>query len=510
MIKRLPILYLALLALLAGCGNQLVGQRFRAERALWNANQETKRLTIRPSLVTEDQWYGLAARYEGIASEYGTVPVLPDSTEEGIASREIHIIVARALLNAAQLHSAVRDSLRMMELFERVASEFADVPQVAAEVALAQAGIAEGNGDWEKALDAYQRVLDNAPPRPGEIGVGAVVMELPVRMARIRANQAGASSPRDPFYEEAISYYETMIEAHPDSRVAIEARRQLATVATDLQDWNSAIQELRSLEGILETFPEPSLDPGEVRFTIASIQNQDPTKSSEEPAKTLQSILQDYPDSPYIPKTLLALANLAATEGELETSFRYLDQIREEHSDEEVDAAQAMLFRGRLLEANGRWAEALEVFRALPVHHAITESALQAHMEIVAHYKRTGDEEGTKAALEKAEREYREYIVRYPQGWTSFTARRLLAQTLALQEKYADAVTEMVDLGEALLNTRQGAALMINAAKMAYLDLEDTTMAADILDRVGTLYARAELGRWASSEATRLRGEMIN
>jgi TolA-binding protein len=510
MIKRFPFLFLGLVFLVAGCGDELVGQRYRAERALWNADQETRRLTIRPSLVTEDQWYGVADLYERIAIDFGSLPVLPDSTEEGAASREIHIIVARALLNAAQLHSAVRDSIRMLELFEQVATDYADVPQVAAEVALAQGGIAEGGGDWEAAIGAYRRVLDNAAPRPGETGVGAVVMELPVRMARIRANRADASTSKGPFYEEAILYYKGMSEAYPNTRVDIEARRQLTTVATDLQDWDSAIEELHGLEAILMAVPEPTRDPGEVRFTIAMVQNQDPTKPAKETAGTLQSLLADYPDSPYAPKALLALANQAATEGELEEALLYLDRIRDEYGDNESEASQAMLFRGRVLERNDRWAEALEVFRALPVRHALSEAALIAHMEIVDHYQRVGDEEGMKTALGRAEREYREFIFRYPQGTISFSARRLLAQSLARQERYADAVTELVDLGESLLNTRQGASLMINAAKMAYLDLEDTTMAADILDRVGTLYARAELGRWAIGEATRLRGEMVN
>ena len=87
-------------------------------------------------------------------------------------------------------------------------------------------------------------------------------------------------------------------------------------------------------------------------------------------------------------------------------------------------------------------------------------------------------------------------------------ANERLVQTLALQEEYDSAIGEMLSLSERLAGTPKGVALLIDAAKLAYESLAETTRAADILDKAGVLYGHLDVGKWASNEATRLRRTM--
>jgi hypothetical protein len=63
----------------------------------------------------------------------------------------------------------------------------------------------------------------------------------------------------------------------------------------------------------------------------------------------------------------------------------------------------------------------------------------------------------------------------------------------------------MLSLGEDLAKTPRGPAVFIAAAEAAFAGLGDTTRAVTILERIGELYAGAEIGKLAMAEADRLR-----
>ena len=220
---------------------------------------------------------------------------------------------------------------------------------------------------------------------------------------------------------------------------------------------------------------------------------------------TLLSLLQDYPKSPYAPQALMGLAVQAGQRGELQDALGYLERVRTDYADAQNVMPEALLTRARLLEQNDRWPEALETYRALPVQHPISEAALAAPLEIVNHYARLHDEKAVSEALATAERHYREFVARYPPGPYSVSARDKLARTLALQKRYNEAVSELVELGESMSKAPQGANYLLGAARMAYKDMNDSRWAAEILDRTGKLYPNTDVGRWASTEAARLR-----
>jgi hypothetical protein len=85
------------------------------------------------------------------------------------------------------------------------------------------------------------------------------------------------------------------------------------------------------------------------------------------------------------------------------------------------------------------------------------------------------------------------------------SARQKLVQVLSLQERYGDAVQELVGLGKALGPSPQGAQFLLAAARMSIVQLADTVRTVDILEYTGQLFSNAEVGRWALSEAKRLR-----
>ncbi len=497
-----------------------VGRRYRAEKALAEADWQYQNYQIRPADVSDAQWKDLAQTYEQVAQEY-TKPVGTVAADSTVLLTQT--LAARALFSAARVYAQLGDSIHVEQIFETMATNYADVPQVAAEVNLARAGVAEGRRDFAQAAYLYQQVVENTEPAPGLPNAAGAVLELPLRIARLRAVAAGVAGinpetgeptgepldpvDRIPYYDDAKAYYERRVRDHDGTRIQIESQAHLAELYADTGDWHEATLALRELERQLGRMEEPPRQPCEVRFAIAGIQMR--TGLPPDSARvTLTNLLEEYPDCPIAPQALAALANNAVQRNQVDEAIDYLERIADEYENETDTAAQAILNKGQLLEANDRWQEALEAFRTLRTEYPITQAALNAPLAIAAHYDRIGNEEAEATALEQAERDYRDFISRYPPGPSSLFARERLAQTLVLRDKESEAIDVLVELGTEMQGTRQGASTLIAAARMAYADIADTARAASILDQVGKAYAEVDVGVWATNEAVRLRESM--
>jgi TolA-binding protein len=501
---RTGLLWVALALLLASCGDQRIGLRYQAERELWRADWEQRNLAIRPGQAAESEWRAMAARYMSIADRYGAAP---GSVSGRAGDPAVRTLAARALFAAIQINGGLQDSLQVESIYERMARDFDDLSTVAAEVALARGRIAERERDYGAAADFYQTVVDRTQPRSGATGIAGAMLDLPLRIAQLRSQGAPGGVATDA-YAAARSYYERLAGDVVSDTVQCESRVFLAQVASDLGEWDRAVQILRSLETELQASPKPARTPCEVRFAIAGIQSR--TGADLEVARaTLTSLLTDYPDCSSAAQALLVLAYNAQQRGQVDEALEHLDQVVREHADDQETASEALLARARMLELHNRWAEALEAYRGVSIQFPISRAALQGPLEIALHYSRTGETEALATALQQAERDYRGMIARYPSKTLGYSARERLVQTLAVQRKFDAAITELLSMGDELQGTSQGASALLAAARMAFVDLHDTTRAVTILERAGAAYAEAGVGQWATAEAQRIRGTML-
>ena len=158
-------------------------------------------------------------------------------------------------------------------------------------------------------------------------------------------------------------------------------------------------------------------------------------------------------------------------------------------------------------ERTNRWQEALELYRAIPLAHPLSEPTLLAPLEIVQHYARVGDAEGRGRALKDAEDAYREFIERYPSQGYVVSARAKLADVLATEKRYGEAVEELLQIAQAQKGNQAGVVSLLRAASMAISEMQDVDRALEILDRGSSWYEGSDLGRELRKEAERIRRE---
>jgi TolA-binding protein len=495
--REQALIPLAILA--ASCGTDpKVGERFRAERDLWRLDAEYRVLAGPAERGKTVEWERLAGEYLRIADRHKAA--IEGSTD---ADRQASELVAHAMFTAAQAYSIARDSLEVDRIYQQMSRFFERVPNVAADVAIARGRIAEGRGSIREAVELYQAAVDVVTPDPDAAGTAGTILQYPLRIARLLA-RTSPNGPTEPFYARARAYYQRMANGSLGEKVRAESLGLLAEAAGDLGNWADATRMLSALEAELRNQAHPVRDPASVRLAIAGIQRRSGA-GPETVHETLSSIIRDYPESKLDPEVWIRLAETAVDRGRMREAIGHLDDIVQKYPDDEQAVSDALLTKGRILEQNDHWPEALETYRTLSFTHPISEPALWVPLEIAGHYARANDKKALKNSLQEAERTYRDFISRYPPGQRTVFAHERLVQTLMLQQSYDSTVTEMVKLGEDLVGTRRGVDLMIGAAGIACFQ-EDTSKAVGILERLGQLYTNADVGTWAQNEADRLRG----
>jgi TolA-binding protein len=487
--------------LLVGCASPDLGKRYRAERDLLAADQRYYALSALPRQPDDAPWRALAGEYADIAAR--TLPAADAAPDPGSPLWEqLQEIAARALFTAAQIHAALQDSVRVDQIFQQMATAFAGVPDIAGEVSLSRGRIAESRGELEEAIGCYESVVRDFQPHPGEPGIGGMVLALPLRIARLRAQLAGASHD-SVHYGPARTYYRRLAEDGSAPDVAAEASAHLADIAAELGRWEEAARILQRLEQQLRGLRPRPREPAEVRFAAFEARLHVYT-SLDSMQSDIESLAQDYPRHQLAPRARLAMAAELSARGQTEDALAVLDQLLRDSRTSFV-VPDALLAKAQLLERQGRWKEAVSEYRSLLSGHPVSPAALRSHLEIADHYLRAGNDYARMKALDQAQRAYREFLVRYPENPYTVRAWELLIRTLTLQQRHVEAVDEMLRLSERVAGSSKEPQLLVEAARTAATQLGDTSRAIAILQQTAQRLPQTRIGTWSTHEIDRLR-----
>ena len=498
MTPRSVLSLLLLVPLLAGCSEGSLSTRYRAERDVWRAQRELDRLNLRPQLTADGEWRALAGTFRGVGERYADVPVT-EGDEDAVLTRTL---AAEALGRSAGLLAALGDTAAALASYADIEQRFDAYDNAAAGAALASARLRQASRDFEGAYEDYGRALDRVEPDAGRPGPQGEILRVPLTRARLKA-AGGDDAARTKAYAEARAWYAALIAAAPGTANEADARSRLIDLATDERDWAAVVAEMRRLETTLRGMENAPQDPAEVRAGIAEVQRRG-LGDAVAGATTLRSLVEDYPDSRHAARALVALAQYERGQGDPEAALGYLDTFDGRFSEDLDLAPLARLERGRALAAAGRWSAALEVFRALPVEHPLSEAALDSHLEIVSHFDAAGKAEERGQALDDAEIAYREFLERYPSERFAPAARERLTRVLLQQRRWKEAVDEMVILAEALPENPARARLLWDAGRIADERLDDEERASRLFREAARLYPDSELGKDAARRAAEM------
>ncbi len=215
--------------------------------------------------------------------------------EEFVKKNPTSKIIGQAKFQIARLYFIKEDFTKSRQVFTELIKDYPKETELCINAQLAVAASYEKQGDWDSAIQAYDKLKSNYPNTRAALSVPLFIAQHYVRENQI--------SEAEKAFKEAISGYEKLIKEKPNSAQAAQAQELISLAYITQKKWTEAIDSLKTLA---ETYPEnpkavPSL------FSIAVIYQ----KQLQEPKKAIEiyeKFIGQYPGH--------ALANLAKSEAE--------------------------------------------------------------------------------------------------------------------------------------------------------------------------------------------------
>ncbi len=491
-----PTLLAALSILVLGCGDDDLGLRYRAERDLYGARREIRRLTSNPDAAGAMQQLAIADNFVRVGNRYRDVGRDDPSPSE--ATRSTRRIAANALLLATEHYAAAGELDRAMEIVLDVRTSWQDDPSIAMAAQTQLVEFLQRNGDPDEVLAALWDLAAYPPVSP-EGAVRHPVFNAPMVAVRV----AGADGSRAPVAEvraRAIGFYEDIHGSWTRRTPALLADLHRSTLLEGRGEWRAAG---RLLENALEAYPDSVLaaqDAASIAFRTARIYLRD-RRDPEAATRMLNRTRAIDPESGAAGDATMGLAALAYETGDPARAIALYREVVESRRFDKERAPVAQFSLARVLQAEGRWEEALTAYQACRASYPKTPEGLEVPFVIAAHHVTLGEPETARAELARASIEFRNVIDTFPGTVEAFTAYRYLTRALLEQEDWSGAVLTMREFAEAFPNREEAPVALLEAASVTRSNLEDATGSDAILGLIEERYPNTRF----AAEARRLR-----
>lgn len=211
--KRYILLIIASL-LLSGC---TIDNRYAAEKALWKAEQDIKKIIDKTSGKPKDRDLSeIISAYRKVVDKYPLEPL----------SAKTQFAIASAYLSWNKPEEAQRE-------LKKVIQNFSGQPQIAARAQFAIGKIFESQGKTAEALSEYEKVTDIYP-------LSNDGLESPLYIIRMQKNLKNKEG-EERAYRNAARHYKKLIDEYSDTDIALYVRDYLARTQVEEGDWQSAI-----------------------------------------------------------------------------------------------------------------------------------------------------------------------------------------------------------------------------------------------------------------------------
>ncbi|HEY7727144.1 MAG TPA: tetratricopeptide repeat protein, partial [Candidatus Eisenbacteria bacterium] len=467
---------LPLLLALIGCADPgALPMRYRAERALWEAQREETRLRLageRPDSVSltrlRDQYRRLRARFPV------PPPATPGTPAEQVRADMIRIL-GRAELSGARLALLARqpsDALEHARWAAAAAAAGRDTV-LGREAELRIVDALQALGRHEEAVDTMWAIVDRFPAVAPRTGTEEdPILRMPGVIAAVHLEMGDTAAARRD-HRRAVQYYARLIASGATPLLEAQVRTLMVQAQLALGDRQGALRTLVGFEKLVNSAPALKSRLDEVLFTKGSVQAM-PGGNLKEALATYGEVAKRYPDSPYAARALVESGVALERQGRRgEALAQYREAL--DRFPKDLNAGPIALFRSAMLKDQmDDWAGAKQDLEALPLRFPASRGAVEAPVAVVAHYQRSGEGAAMRAALLRAIETYRGLIARDSTSAMNATIRWNIARCYAGLDRPKEAlavVDEMTrkDRGSPLTAhaLREGAELAVRSGDVA-------------------------------------------
>jgi tetratricopeptide (TPR) repeat protein len=490
-------LVLAMVALvLAGCGDPDLWARYRAERGFWRARRLIDRIQLKPGTATAADYAPAVAALRAITAGFPAAEWTSPARLHAPLARDVATIAGRAAI----AFSRVDEMQGRLEVaivgYARAEADYAALPLVALEAALARAGAFEHAGRDSAATAVYAEIGTRFSLIDPESGVAILpVMDAPLRVARDQA-RAGHAAAADATLWDAERRYLAELEHQRGRAPALDLWVRLAKARMARGHTQEALDALR---GALSE-PIASAEAAGLVLTMAEycVEGGRPDSAFAYTDWAARA----FDDGARLQSMVLA-ARAWERGGPPDSAIAAWGQLLDAYPGEASAGSVARFQRGMLFEHQGRWELARSEYRTLMAMNPTHELAFDAMRRIVDWHASRGEKELARIEGQRGLEALDRMIATNRDEHILQLARLTRADLLVAIEDWAPACGALADAWDRYGDSPLGARAGLLAADVAERRLHDTARAVqlyrDLAERapgeVDRLRARDALGR---------------
>jgi tetratricopeptide (TPR) repeat protein len=431
---------LALLAL-TGCGNLgTLTLRYRAEKALWEAQREEARLKLaageRPDSASLNQ---LKERYSSLKKRFPIPPQAPPGSRAELIRVDIIRILGDAELSCARLEMMARRPEDALDRARWVATTAGRDSFLSREAELRAVDALQALGRYDESVAAMWAMVDRYPPVPPRTTKEEdPILKMPAMITLLHM-QLGDSAAARQDRRRAMGYYARLLAQRPTPLLEAQVRTLAVETQLELGERQGALETLAAFERLIASTPELKPRQAEVLYAKGSVQAM-PGGDPRTALATYDQVAKQFPESPYAARALMESGVLLEREEKLRDALaRY--RLTLEKFPKDPDAGPIALFRSAMLKDRlDDWGGAKQDLEAIPTRFPQSRGALEAPLAIVSHYQRTREGAAMKAALLRAVEIYRGMIARDSTSLGNAAVRWNIARCFAALDRPKDAL----------------------------------------------------------------------
>lgn len=441
--RFLPVL---LLSLAACSSDSSLKEQYEAERMLFKAAKTFQKLMINPRIATRTEYDEAIAAYQQVLAKYPEVH--PNETIEKI-KKQCYVAIAELWLMQGETQTAI-------DVYDKFLSTYPDDELFGAFVHLANARSNEAIYNLNKAIWEYETLVEDFGQIQDPLKPNPNVLTLPLKVARLKRSNAGATNGANS-YNEALQYYQSIVERWPKSPAAFMASYYMASIYADQQQWTEVV---RTLNGLARDYPDREEIPN-ILLAIANVY-LDRFNDLNMASSIADRLLKKFPDTEINGYVHFAKARVYYKKGKHEQARELLKWIIENFPEDQNLCASAQLTIASSYETEGNRERALVEYKWVQDNYPVTTQGLFVPIYIAENYMRRGE-------TTLAQNSYREAISHYSNLVKKFPKTRLAASAQQYVIYCYSALQDWQKASEAAMNLKHiypGAQSEMSAALM--------------------------------------------
>ncbi len=424
------VVHTGVILLFAACsGDPQIQRRFVAERMFFRAGKLYQQVMVNPRIATHSDYSAAVGAYEHVLSDY------PGNTNDD----HIEKIKKQSLVTIAELWLLQGEIQAAIRTYDRFLGLYPDDPGLGAFVHFANARSNERIFNLDKAIAEYEILIDDFGEVEDPLQPNHNILTLPLKVARLKRSSGVPSG--QPLYNEALQYYDSVIEQWPGSPAAFNAAYYKASIFADQRRWRKVITTLTTLA---KEYPDREEAPN----ILLSLGNMylDGLGQTREATRVFDGLLRKFPEDEISGYAHFGNARSLIKSGRAEKGRAGLNEVISSHPDNPNLCASAQLAVASSYEEEGNWERALVEYRWVQESYPLTFQGFYVPTYIAEYYRKKGEASLARTSFQEAIDHYTHLIRKYPKTMLAGTAQEYIIYCLSVQEKWEQAAEAAISL----------------------------------------------------------------